>query len=94
MAGTTKAAEKATQEPVQVTEEPKVQVTEEPKVEAKAEPKVEAKAEAKVYNLRSSNKYLTVSSLGVQFMAGKYSTTDPAVVRALMEIDGVDLNED
>ena len=86
MAGTTKAAEKATQEPVQVTEEPKV--------EAKAEAKVEAKAEAKVYNLRSSNKYLTVSSLGVQFMAGKYSTTDPAVVRALMEIDGVDLNED
>lgn len=78
MAGTTKSAEKATQEPVQVTEEPKV----------------EAKAEAKVYNLRSSNKYLTVSSLGVQFMAGKYSTTDPAVVRALMEIDGVDLNED
>lgn len=78
MAGTTKAAEKATQEPVQVTEEPKV----------------EAKAEAKVYNLRSSNKYLTVSSLGVQFMAGKYSTTDPAVVKALMEIDGVDLNED
>lgn len=78
MAGTTKAAEKATQEPVQVTEEPKV----------------EAKAEAKVYNLRSSNRYLTVSSLGVQFMAGKYSTTDPAVVRALMEIDGVDLNED
>lgn len=78
MAGTTKAAEKATQEPVQVTEEPKV----------------EAKAEAKVYNLRSSNKYLTVSSLSVQFMAGKYSTTDPAVVRALMEIDGVDLNED
>lgn len=78
MAGTTKAAEKATQEPVQVTEEPKV----------------EAKAEAKVYNLRSSNKYLTVFSLGVQFMAGKYSTTDPAVVRALMEIDGVDLNED
>lgn len=78
MAGTTKAAEKATQESVQVTEEAKV----------------EAKAEAKVYNLRSSNKYLTVSSLGVQFMAGKYSTTDPAVVRALMEIDGVDLNED
>ena len=74
MAGTTKAAEKSTQEPVQATEEPK--------------------AEAKVYNLRSSNKYLTVSSLGVQFMAGKYSTTDPAVARALMGIDGVDLIED
>lgn len=55
MAGTTKAAEKAVQEPT------------------------EAKAEAKVYNLRSSNKYLTVSSLGVQFMAGKYTTTDPVV---------------
>lgn len=78
MAGTTKAAEKATQEPVQATEEIKV----------------EAKAEAKVYNLRSSNKYLTVSSLGVQFMAGKYSTTDPAVARALLEIDDVELIED
>lgn len=72
MAGTTKAAEKATQEPT----------------EAKAEAKV------KVYNLRSSNKYLTVSSLGVQFMAGKYSTTDPAVARALLEIDDVELIED
>lgn len=78
MAGTTKAAEKATQEPVQATEKTKV----------------EAKAEAKVYNLRSSNKYLTVSSLGVQFMAGKYSTTDPAVARALLEIDDVELIED
>lgn len=76
MAGTTKVAEKATQEPVQATEEPKAEV------------------KAKVYNLRSSNKYLTVSSLGVQFMAGKYSTTDPAVARALMGIDGVDLIED
>lgn len=78
MAGTTKAAEKATQEPVQATEETKVA----------------AKAEAKVYNLRSSNKYLTVSSLGVQFMAGKYTTTDPAVARALLEIDDVELIED
>lgn len=78
MAGTTKAAEKATQEPVQATEETKV----------------ETKAEAKVYNLRSSNKYLTVSSLGVQFMAGKYTTTDPAVARALLEIDDVELIED
>lgn len=78
MAGTTKAAEKAAQEPVQATEETKVG----------------AKAEAKVYNLRSSNKYLTVSSLGVQFMAGKYTTTDPAVARALLEIDDVELIED
>lgn len=55
---------------------------------------VEAVDEAKVYNLRSSNKYLTVSSLGVQFMAGKYTTTDPAVARALLEIDDVELIED
>ena len=47
-----------------------------------------------MYNLRSSNKYLTVSSLGVQFMAGKYTTTDPAVARALLEIDDVELIED
>lgn len=60
MAGTTKAAEKAVQEPT------------------------EAKTEVKVYNLRSSNKYLTVSSLGVQFMAGKYTTTDPAVRKHLL----------
>lgn len=48
---------------------------------------------AKEYKLRSANKYLTVSSLGVQFMAGKYTTTDPAVAKALMEIDGVDLED-
>ena len=52
------------------------------------------KTGAKGYNLRSSNKYLTVSSLGVQFMAGKYTTTDPAVARALLEIDDVELIED
>ena len=48
---------------------------------------------ANEYKLRSTNKYLTVSSLGVQFMAGKYTTTDPAVAKALMEIDGVDLED-
>jgi hypothetical protein len=48
----------------------------------------------KVYKLRSANKYLTVSALGVQFMAGKYQTTDPAVVRALVKLDGVELEED
>ena len=48
----------------------------------------------KVYKLRSSNKYLTVSSLGVQFMAGKYETTDPAITKALLTLDGVELLED
>lgn len=74
MAGTTKAAEKAVQEPVEAIVE-------------------EAKKE-KVYKLRSSNKYLTVSSLGVQFMAGKYETTDPAITKALLTLDGVELLED
>lgn len=85
MAGTTKAAEKAVQEPVEA------------KVEANVEANVEVKEDAKkgkVYKLRSSNKYLTVSSLGVQFMAGKYETTDPAITKALLTLDGVELLED
>ena len=81
MAGTTKAAEKAVQEPVEA------------KVEANVEVK-EAAKKGKVYKLRSSNKYLTVSSLGVQFMAGKYETTDPAITKALLTLDGVELLED
>lgn len=81
MAGTTKAAEKAVQEPVEA------------KVEAKVKVKEDAK-KGKVYKLRSSNKYLTVSSLGVQFMAGKYETTDPAITKALLTLDGVELLED
>lgn len=62
-------------------------------VEANVEVKEEAKKE-KVYKLRSSNKYLTVSSLGVQFMAGKYETTDPDITKALLTLDGVELLED
>ena len=81
MAGTTKAAEKAVQEPVEAN------------VEANVEVKEDAK-KGKVYKLRSSNKYLTVSSLGVQFMAGKYETTDPAITKALLTLDGVELLED
>lgn len=81
MAGTTKAAEKAVQEPVEAN------------VEVNVEVKGETKKE-KVYKLRSSNKYLTVSSLGVQFMAGKYETTDPAITKALLTLDGVELLED
>lgn len=81
MAGTTKAAEKAAQEPVEAN------------VEANVEVKEDAK-KGKVYKLRSSNKYLTVSSLGVQFMAGKYETTDPAITKALLTLDGVELLED
>lgn len=62
-------------------------------VEAPVEVKEDTKKE-KVYKLRSSNKYLTVSSLEVQFMAGKYETTDPAITKALLTLDGVELLED
>ena len=56
-------------------------------------PVEEAKA-AKVYNFTSENKFLTVTSLGVQFIDGKASTENPAVARALTSIDGVELIED
>lgn len=52
--------------------------------------KAESKTENKVYNFISSNKFLTVSSLGVQFMNGKASTEDLDVARALATIDGVE----
>lgn len=50
----------------------------------------EAKQEEKVYNFTSSNKFLTVASLGVQFINGKASTKDLSVARALATIDGVE----
>ena len=60
-----------------------------------AETKTSAKTTpVKVYKLRSANKYLTVSALGVQFMNGKYETTDPEVVKALVNFDGVELEEE
>ncbi len=48
----------------------------------------------KVYKLRSANKFLTVSALGVQFMKGKFQTTDPAVAKALLDFVGVELEEE
>ncbi len=50
----------------------------------------EAKREEKVYNFTSSNKFLTVASLGVQFVNGKASTKDITVARALATIYGVE----
>ena len=46
------------------------------------------------YKLRSGNKYLTVGSLGVQFIKGVYVTSDPEEAKALVTIDGVELDED
>jgi len=51
------------------------------------------KADKREYTLRSSNKFLTVGSMGVQFYKGFYKTTDPAEVKALITIDGVELEE-
>lgn len=46
------------------------------------------------YKLVSSNKYLTVGSLGVQFIKGIYVTSDAEEAKALMTIDGVELVEE
>lgn len=54
----------------------------------------EKRDKVKEYKFVSSNKYLTVSSLGVQFVKGKATVTDLEVARALATIDGVTLVED
>ena len=43
-----------------------------------------------MYNFTSSNKFLTVASLGVQFINGKASTKDITVARALATLYGVE----
>lgn len=53
-----------------------------------------AESAKKVYKLRSINKFLTVSALGVQFMNGKFQTKDPAVAKALLDFVGVELEEE
>lgn len=66
----------------------------EPVKEAEATKPVEEVKPVKVYNFISENKFLTVTSLGVQFIDGKASVTDLAVARALATIDGVQHIED
>ena len=50
--------------------------------------------EVKVYKFTSSNKYLTVAHLGIQFREGKAETTNLEVARALAKVGGVDLVEE
>jgi len=94
------AAKKTATKPVEAVKEDKVVETTGAKdkapVEAKTEPTkpVEAVKPVKVYNFISANKFLTVTSLGVQFIDGKASVTDVAVARALATIDGVEHIED
>ena len=61
---------------------------------AEATEVAEVKEEAKVYKFKSENAFLTVSALGVQFMNGVATTTNLAVARALVKIDGVEMVEE
>lgn len=63
-----------------------------PKAEVKVEvPEVKPveKPKAKVYKFISENKYLTCTSLGIQFDNGVAVTTNLAVAKALSKLDGV-----
>lgn len=94
------AAKKTATKPVEDTKEVKAKentgAKEKAPVEAveTATKPVEEVKPVKVYNFTSENKFLTVTSLGVQFIDGKASTTDLAVARALATIDGVEHIED
>lgn len=76
----------------QVTEntEPKQEQTPAEATTTNEATEAEDKQEEKVYNFTSSNKFLTVASLGVQFVDGKASTKDITVARALATIYGVE----
>lgn len=55
-------------------------------------PKAEGNTE-KVYKFTSENKFLSCVALGVQFVDGTASTTNLAVARELVKIEGVELVE-
>jgi len=52
-----------------------------------------ATKKSREYKLRSGNKYLTVGSLGVQFINGLYVTHDADEAKALLTIDDISLDE-
>ncbi len=84
------AAKKADAKPVEAKKEAQAK-SEAKKADAKP---VEEVKPVKVYAFTSENKYLTVSSLGIQFVDGKATTTDLSVARALATIEGVNLVEE
>lgn len=59
----------------------------------KTETETKAEDKKKVYTFRSSNKFLTVAALKVQFIDGKATTDNLEVAKALATIDGVELIE-
>ena len=62
-------------------------VQEDPKQETPVQESV------KVYKFTSTNPYLTVANLGIQFRDGKAETTNLNVAKALAKVGGVDLVE-
>lgn len=60
-----------------------------------AEAKETAKKETKkVYNFTSTNKWLTCTGLGVQFIDGKAKTEKLEIAKELVKIEGVTLVEE
>lgn len=57
-------------------------------------PVQEEPTQDKVYRFTSTNPYLTVAHLGIQFREGKAQTTNLNVAKALAKVGGVELVED
>ena len=94
---TTAKAEEPKQEVVQeVVQETAPEET--AQVQEQAEDETTAKAEEpkqeKVYKFTSKNPYLTVASLGVQFIKGTATTKSLEVAKALARVHGVELVEE
>lgn len=89
------AARKTAKEQENKTPEESVNVTPEDNTQQENKEERENKApQAKVYNFISENKFLTVASLGIQFVSGKATTTSVEVARELVKIAGVELVEE
>jgi hypothetical protein len=54
----------------------------------------QAPVQTKVYKFKSTNPYLTVTALGIQFREGKAETTNLNIAKALAKVGGVELVED
>lgn len=68
-----------------------------PEVDTQDTPQATSKEEtpkSKVYKFVSSNKFLTCSALGVQFINGKAETESLEVAKVLATLNGVTLVED
>ena len=50
--------------------------------------------DVKVYKFTSTNPYLTVANLGIQFRQGKAETSNLDIARALARVGGVELVEE